>query len=159
MQVEAKMYDHIVIKGLSVLRRENGREEDYFISNDIDAFGHISYIPRYVADPNNFIDPSVEKHIHDDAHKLIFRAYVSFKTGYKVYLKDKYGKDMFDYPPDYSWRHVGVFETQMKKPPQFTKWGGVESLQEWMAKHTFGVWKMVDLDNWLVGNPLVIPKF
>ena len=30
---------------------------------------------------------------------------------------------------------------------------------EWMAKHTFGVWKMVDLDNWLVGNPLVIPKY
>ena len=30
---------------------------------------------------------------------------------------------------------------------------------EWMAKHTFGTWKMVDLDNWLVGNPLVIPKY
>ena len=30
---------------------------------------------------------------------------------------------------------------------------------EWIAKHTFGVWKMVDLDNWLVGNPLVIPRF
>jgi hypothetical protein len=30
---------------------------------------------------------------------------------------------------------------------------------EWVQKHTFGVWKMVDLDNWLVGNPLVIPKF
>ena len=28
-----------------------------------------------------------------------------------------------------------------------------------MAKHKFGVWKLVDLDNWLVGNPLVIPKF
>lgn len=30
---------------------------------------------------------------------------------------------------------------------------------EWIQKHNFGVWKMVDLDNWLVGNPLVIPKF
>jgi len=30
---------------------------------------------------------------------------------------------------------------------------------EWVQKHTFGTWKMVDLDNWLVGNPLVIPKF
>ena len=29
---------------------------------------------------------------------------------------------------------------------------------EAMAKHSFGTWKMVDLDNWLVGNPLVIPK-
>ena len=30
---------------------------------------------------------------------------------------------------------------------------------EWIAKHQFGTWKMVDLDNWLVGNPLVIPKY
>jgi len=29
---------------------------------------------------------------------------------------------------------------------------------EWMAKHRFGAWKLVDMDNWLVGNPLVIPK-
>jgi len=30
---------------------------------------------------------------------------------------------------------------------------------EWIGKHSFDTWKMVDLDNWLVGNPLVIPKF
>lgn len=30
---------------------------------------------------------------------------------------------------------------------------------EWIAKHTFGPWYLVDLDNWLAGNPLVIPKF
>jgi hypothetical protein len=47
----------------------------------------------------------------------------------------------------------------MEKPPKFTKWGGSENLMEWMSKHQFGVWKMVDLDNWLVGNPLVIPKY
>ena len=28
-----------------------------------------------------------------------------------------------------------------------------------MAKHEFGTWRLVDLDNWLVGNPLVIPKY
>ena len=159
MQIEANMYDHIVIKGLSPVRRENGTEDDYYISNEINGFGYISYIPKYITDPNNFIDPNVEKHIHDDAHKLVFRAYVNFKTGYKIYLKDKYGKDLFDYNHDYSWRHVGVFETEMEKPPKFTKWGGSENLMEWMSKHTFGMWKLVDLDNWLVGNPLVIPKY
>ena len=159
IQIEANMYDHIVIKGLSPIRRENGSEDDYYISNEIKGYGYISYIPKYITDPSNFADPSVEKHIHSDAHKLIFRAYVNFKTGYKIYLKDKYGKDMFDYPNDYTWKHVGVFETEMKPPPKYTKYGGSESLMEWMAKHTFGVWKMVDLDNWLVGNPIVIPKF
>jgi len=76
-----------------------------------------------------------------------------------MHLKDKYGRDMFEYPDDYTWRHVGVFETEMERPAKYTKWSGSESLMEWLAKHEFGVWKMVDLDNWLVGNPLVIPKF
>lgn len=90
--IDANMYDHIIIKGLSPIRRENGREDDYYISNEIESFGYISYIPKYVTDPKNFTDPAVEKHIHDDAHKLIFRAYVNFKTGYKIYLRDKYDK-------------------------------------------------------------------
>jgi hypothetical protein len=116
IQIEANMYDHVVIKGLSPIRRENGSEDDYYISNEILGMGHISYIPKYITDPNNFADRSVEKHIHDDAHKLIFRAYVNFKTGYKIYLKDKYGKNIIEYPSDYTWRHVGVFETEMERP-------------------------------------------
>lgn len=47
----------------------------------------------------------------------------------------------------------------MIEPNKFTKWSGSENLLEWISKHEFGVWRMVDLDNWLVGNPLVIPKF
>jgi len=111
------MYDHILIKGVSPIRKENGSEDDYYISNEILGYGYISYIPKYVSDMNNFVDPAVEAHIHDDAHKLIFRAYVNFKTGYKIHLRDKYGKDLFEYPEDYTWQHVGVFETEMEKPP------------------------------------------
>jgi hypothetical protein len=113
MQIEANMYDHIVIKGLSPVRRENGSEDDYFISNEILGFGHISYVPKYITEQKNFVDPAIEKHIHDYAHKLIFRAYVNFKTGYKIYLKDKYGKDLIEYPSDYTWQHIGVFETEL----------------------------------------------
>mmetsp|Transcript_16465 Transcript_16465/g.27953 ORF Transcript_16465/g.27953 Transcript_16465/m.27953 type:complete len:117 (+) Transcript_16465:640-990(+) len=83
MQVEANMYDTILIKGLSIVRRENGSEEDYSIENEINSgMGYISYIPNYLQDPSNFSDPKIEKHIHDDAHKIIFRAYVNFRIGY-----------------------------------------------------------------------------
>ena len=163
MQVEANMYDHTVIKGLSPIRSENGSESDYSIFNDIENMGFISYVPKYIQDPTNFVDTKINKEIHKEAHKIIFRAYVSFKTGYKVYLKDRYGKNMFEYQTDkvdgYTWQHVGVFETLMEPPPKFNKWSQSENYMEWVQKHTFGVWKMVDLDNWLVGNPLVIPKF
>jgi hypothetical protein len=78
-------------------------------------------------------------------------------------LKDKHGKNMFEYETHkvdgYTWQHVGVFESLMEPPPKFTKWSGSENYMEWVQKHTFGTWKLVDLDTWLVGNPLVIPKF
>ena len=121
--------------------------------------GFISYVPKYITDPKNFTDPKINKEIHKEAHKIVFRAYVLLKTGYKLQLRDKYGKAMFEYPSDYTWQHVGVFETLMDPPPKFNKYSQSENYMEWIQKHTFGVWKMVDLDNWLVGNPLVIPKF
>lgn len=91
LQVEANMYDHTVVKGLSIVRKENGSEDDYSIYNDIENMGLISYVPKYIQDPKNFADPNVNKEIHKDAHKVIFRAYVNFKTGYKLYLRDKNG--------------------------------------------------------------------
>jgi hypothetical protein len=48
MQVEANMYDHTVIKGLSPVRKENGSEDDYTIYNDIENMGFISYIPLLI---------------------------------------------------------------------------------------------------------------
>jgi hypothetical protein len=114
MEIEANMYDHTVIKGLSPVRKENGREDDYFIYNDIENMGLISYVPKYISESKNFSNPKVNEEIHNDAHKVVFRAYVLFKTGYKLYLKDSYGKDMFHYTNDYTWQHVGVFESLME---------------------------------------------
>jgi len=91
MQVEANMYDHVVIKGLSPVRKENGVDEDYYIYNDIENFGLISYIPKYLSEPANFADPVRNKEIHKEGHRVVYRAYVTFKTGYKLHLKDKYG--------------------------------------------------------------------
>ena len=122
LQVEANMYDHVVIKGLSPVRKDNGSEDDYYIFNDIENMGFISYIPKYITNPENFADPARNKEIHSEAHKVTYRAYVTFKTGYKLLLKDKYGVNQFKYPADYSWQHVGVFESLMTPPPKFNKW-------------------------------------
>lgn len=103
LRVEANMYDHVVIKGLSPVRRENGSEDDYFIYNDIENMGLISYIPKYITEPENFADPVRNKELHGEAHKVTYRAYVTFKTGYKVHLRDKYNKNLFEYPDDYTW--------------------------------------------------------
>lgn len=151
------MYDHTVIKGLHLNRKQNGSIDDYTINNDIDTMGFISYIPKYIQDAKNFVDPSINEKIHEDAHNIVFRAYCNFKSGFKLHMKDKNGIDIIKYPEDYTWCHVGVFETQMVKPPKFTKWSQSENYLEWVSKHSFGKWQIVDLDNWLSGNPLVIP--
>lgn len=132
MSVEANMYDHTVVKGLSPVRKENGSENDYMIYNDIENMGFISYVPKYITDPKNFVDTKINKEIHNDAHKVIFRAYVLFKTGYKIYLKDKYNKNQFVYPKDYTWSHVGVFESLMEPPPHFNKFSQSENYMEWI---------------------------
>jgi hypothetical protein len=132
MQIEANMYDHTIIKGLQINRKLNGTVDDYTINNDIDQMGFISYIPKYIQNPENFSDPKINKSIHDDAHGIIFRAYCNFKCGYKLTLKDKNGVDMIKYPKDYTWSHVGVFETEMKRPSKFSKWSLSESFLEWV---------------------------
>ena len=48
LKVEANMYDSVVIKGLSPVRRQNGAEDDYFVSNDIEMMGLMSYVPKYI---------------------------------------------------------------------------------------------------------------
>jgi hypothetical protein len=66
--------------------------------------GLISYVPKYIADPANFSEPARNKEIHNDAHKITYRAYVTFKTGYKIHLTDKYGNEQFTYDNDeYTW--------------------------------------------------------
>lgn len=55
----------------------------------------------------------------------------------------------------YTWEHLVVFETQMIEPPKFKSFYKLENYMEWMGKFKFGTWKMVDLDNWVLGNPLV----
>lgn len=97
IEVEANMYDHTVIKGVTMNRKENGSEIDYIIHNDIENMGFISYVPKYITMPENFTDKNKNKYIHEDAHHIVFRAYVCIKSGYKIQLTDSTGKELIEY--------------------------------------------------------------
>jgi hypothetical protein len=43
----------------------------------------------------------------------------------------------------------------MTEPPKFKSFYKLENYMEWIGKFKFSTWKMVDLDNWLLGNPLI----
>lgn len=44
----------------------------------------------------------------------------------------------------------------MVPPEKFKSFYKAENYMEWLGKFKFGTWKMVDLDNWMEGNPLII---
>lgn len=152
---EMHLYDCIVIKGLYLDRSKNNKESEYSVCNDIENMGFVSYIPNYLQDPNNFKtkEQAEEKLQQGEFRNVIFRAYCMFKTGLKLFIYDKYGNKIFEYAPEYNCNHVCVFETAMLPPPEFKSFSKVETYTEWIAKHSFGVWKMIDMDNWMKGNP------
>jgi hypothetical protein len=45
-----------------------------------------------------------------------------------------------------------VVENQMVAPKHLESKYKLETLMEWLGKYRFGVWKVVDIDNFMRGN-------
>jgi hypothetical protein len=150
---EMHLYDSIIIKGLTLGRDLDSK--NYSVCNDIEDMGFVSYIPLYLSDPNNFKNKEgAEEKLQLEFKNVIFRAYCMFKTGYKLFIYDRFGKKVIDYDNNiYNYNHVCVFETLMQTPPAFNSFSKTETYTEWISKHTFTTWKMIDMDNWMKGNP------
>jgi hypothetical protein len=97
-----------------------------------------------------------EQILSQEFKNVIFRSYIMFKTGYKFFQYDRFGKKLYEYSKDYNYNHVCIFETQMLPPTQFKSFSKTETYTEWLSKHTFSTWKMIDMDNWMKGNPYFI---
>lgn len=151
---ELHLYDNIIIKGLSINRKINGKESDYSVCNDIEDMGFLSYLHKSMGDAQNFtsIRTGEDTMIRSNFKTLIFRSHCMFKSGLKLFVYDKEGKSQFEYGSDYNFNHVAVFECQMQELQPLKSFEKAETYTEWIAKHNFGVWKMIDLDNWMKGN-------
>ena len=151
---EMHLYDCIVFKGISTDRTKNGRESDYFACNDVEEMGFISYINKSMTDPGNFVTRDLgESHIkNSDFKTIVFRAYCMFKCGLKLFINDENGNQLINYSSNYNFNHVAVFECEMQDLLPLKSYGKVETYTEWISKHDFGIWKMIDMDNWMKGN-------
>lgn len=150
---ELHLYDSIIIKGLSNVRSQNGSEKDYQVCDDIEEMGFISYIHNDISNSGNFLTRELgEKNLENLNFKnLIFRTYCMFKSGLKVFIK-KDGKDIVEYNSNYTYNHVVVFETLMQDLTPLKSFSKMETYTEWISKHNFGTWRLIDMDNWLNGN-------
>ena len=74
-------------------------------------------------------------------------------------MRDEKNNLVFDYDNEkYTYTHVAVFENVMHPLEKFRSFSKTETYAEWIAKHVFGQWKIIDVDNWMKGNPLFLKK-
>lgn len=74
----------VMVRGLSVDRKDNLNQDDYHMWKDIDDMGLVVYTPKYLTDPLEFIDPDRNKTIYDDYKKVVMRVMVYFKNSYRL---------------------------------------------------------------------------
>lgn len=147
--------DLAVIKGLNVDREQNKEETAYHKWVDIEDMGLAIYTPHEFADPNNFIDPNKNKTMYDDYAKVVFRVLATVESPLKLVITRPDGTEIKIDEETSTYSHTALFETQMKSPEKFTSSYKLENYMEWLGKFKFGVWKIADIDNWMLGNPLI----
>lgn len=72
----------------------------------------------------------------------VVRVYNTDGTTVKVPMKDQ------------SWEHLALFESELKPADFLNSKYKSENYQEWLGKYKLGKWKLVDIDNFMYGNPL-----
>ena len=122
--------DMTVVRGLSVNREENRPEDQYHSFVDIEDMGLVVYTPKYLSDQDNFIEKQKSDTIYDDYRKAILRVLVEIQSPLRLVVS-KEGETVEVENSDYNWRHLALFETQMKEPPKFTSYYKSENYQEW----------------------------
>eukprot|EP01017_Pseudomicrothorax_dubius_P011145 TRINITY_DN14112_c0_g5_i1.p1 TRINITY_DN14112_c0_g5~~TRINITY_DN14112_c0_g5_i1.p1 ORF type:complete len:322 (+),score=60.02 TRINITY_DN14112_c0_g5_i1:110-1075(+) len=143
--------DMHMLRGLTADRAKNGSPKDYHVWEDIEDMGLTVFTPLGISDPSNFIDPEQNKRMYEGLERILMRVLVSVESSWKLRVVTPEGELMQDDSPG-SFRHVAIFESEMKPPPRFKSEVRLENYMEWIGKFKFGVWRIADIDNWMKGN-------
>ena len=147
--------DTVLVRGLDTDRSLNGSRKDYHLYKDIDDMGLVIFTPLLLTDAQNFIDPEKNKTIYDPYRKMIMRTLMHVKSPLRLKIFSPNGEEIEVDDSMYTWDHLAVFESQLIPPEKFKSSYKLENYQEWIIKFKLGTWKLVDLDNWMHGNPLI----
>jgi len=167
---ESYIFEKIFIKGVSVDRSENYEPDEYVLIDSHENLGiryflHKGLIGERVKmdqDYNPILngsktsDPeylnSLNYKLVQKNRKIVLRAYLFIKHPFKLVT------EKLEYPADYSFNHLAVFENEIVPPHHLTL---IDSdFVKYLKKHKINLsdWKLVDVDNFMKGNPFFIPK-
>ncbi len=166
--------DHFLNKGLNVDRSRNGLNIDYFMGNSSEDMGLKHYIHRY------FLAESHFSYVYamDENGKLLWKRsqhnelrHQRVKQDMQIILKTIVevvdSNRLQVYPagstagkirrgPEFTGRHVLVFENLLKAPP--AQAAMTVPYVDWISDHKLPKdnWVLVDIDNYLNGNPYFV---
>ena len=81
---------------------------------------------------------------------MIMRSFVRIKSPLTLVIPElEVDKNLFTY------EHLCIFENEMIPPKIFKSGYKLEGYMEWLMKWRFGCWRLVDIDNAMLGNPLL----
>lgn len=166
-----EIFEIMHVMGLSVERAKNLPLEEYHLEKGAEGRGLLEY---FVKEKTEATDPEskkaeefTEKLMREQGHpslrgfraiipdlQLILRIYIQYTSNYKI-IPLQSGNDVLGLD-DYSFRHVAIFENQLRMPPPGAF--AYKESEEMVGEYRLQEWKMVDFDGTLQGNPLLVDK-
>ena len=135
-----------MVRGVSVNRKENFAEDQYHKFLDNEEMGLVVYTPLEITNPKNFIDPTKNKTLYDCYKKVNFciynliscfhmkavmRVLAEIKTNLRLRITRPSGEEITVKLSEYTWKHLVVFETQMKPIGPLKSSYKLENYMEW----------------------------
>jgi hypothetical protein len=174
-QEKSYIFEKLFFKGVHVDRYQNDEPNDYILIDSHEDMGIRYYLHKYLygdsqkyhqkkdALTTSFEFNTDEYHnsknffVKERNRKIVLRVYLFIKHNEKVTLKSG-NSNLIEYSPDYTYNHLAVFENELIQPNHsFLISNNFES---WLLKQKLDHknWKLVDVDNFMKGNPFFLKK-
>lgn len=174
-QEKSYIFEKLFFKGVHVERYKNDEPNDYILIDSHEDMGIRYYLHKYLygdsqkyhkkkdALTTSFEFNTNEYHnsknffVKERNRKIVLRVYLFLKHNQKVTLKSG-NSNLIEYSPDYSYNHLAVFENELIQPNHSFLINN--SFESWLMKQKLDHknWKLVDVDNFMKGNPFFLKK-
>lgn len=151
-----EVIDAMIFRGLGSNRTGNGRLEDYSVWRDQDDMGMTVYTHKDLQTPENYIDRTEGQSVIDRHNRAVLRVLLKIKSPKVIRPRTSDGGRVFVPARRQTWTHTGVFETELKIAAPLKTRYKLETYQEWLYRCKMGKWVLVDVDNFMKGNPFFI---
>jgi hypothetical protein len=168
-----KIIEKLFIKGVKLNRYQNDEPNDYILIDSHEDEGIRYYLHKYLTGEKTKVfetqdintttaqfkssehHNSLSHYVKERNRNIILRVYLFLKHPIKVNVIQN-NKNLCEYNDNYSFNHLAVFENELIAPHHTFLINN--DFDSWLNKQMLGEWKLVDVDNFMKGNPFFLRK-